>query len=230
MARKDYVTTEEWVRAEHPAITDRRELPKMRREWMGRRVAIRYINARGNSYRRTSMGWKFGVLVTADRDDQIAVREKDGHKANVHYRRVTDVYDLTRRLCATQRRNEFGHSLGTCRESLGHEGDHRDHHGNTWTGREVIIYDGPESLLRGEDFDHVRSPVVGGRDSHTTAQHIWERGDVRVRMTLVGRGPRERATWTAEVWQPGRGVAAVEFTGDNDERQAVEALRERITR
>lgn len=133
MARKDWITTEEWAAAEHPSSRDRRELPKVRREWTGRRVALHYVKSRGHAYRRTSMGWKFGVLVKAERDEHISVKDNKGTVHNVHYTRVVGVYDLSRRLCAAKHIHaEHGYALGNCTKPLGHTGDHLDSRG-TWT-------------------------------------------------------------------------------------------------
>jgi hypothetical protein len=85
--------TEERLNREHHAVA-RPGLPRARREWMGRRVAVRYIVARGTYTRRSSMGWAWGVLVPAERDDQIAVRTKHGVQP-IHYKRVMHVWDLS---------------------------------------------------------------------------------------------------------------------------------------
>lgn len=83
---------------EHPKV-DRRAIPRIKQEWLGRRVAVHYVKVRGHARKRTQMGWAWGELVQAERDDNIAVRTKDGVKA-IHYTRVTSVFDLTRKLPA----------------------------------------------------------------------------------------------------------------------------------
>jgi hypothetical protein len=138
MPRSDYADTETWLETEHPQA-GRPQLFMVRREWMGRRVAIRYIKSRGHQRQRTSMGWKWGTLVPAQRDDNVAVRDKDGNVHSVHYRRITDVYDMTRRLCgAPHYRADLGrYLLGNCKHPLGHNGDHADTKGKTWTDADI---------------------------------------------------------------------------------------------
>lgn len=77
-------------------LNDRRDFPRMRREWTGRRVAVRYIRHRGSYHRHTDIRWAFGTLIQAERDGNIAVRLYDGTTKSVHYRRVTHVFDMTR--------------------------------------------------------------------------------------------------------------------------------------
>lgn len=78
---------------------ERPGLPKARREWNGKRVAVRYVKVRGNSRSRTSMGYVFGTLVTAENSEHVAIRESNGTVRNIHYKRVTSLYlmDGTRR-------------------------------------------------------------------------------------------------------------------------------------
>lgn len=76
---------------------DRRGIPRARAEWMGDRVCVRYIEHRGHQRRKTAIGYKWGTLVEATRDDQIAVDTKYG-RVDIHYRRVTDLWNLSRRI------------------------------------------------------------------------------------------------------------------------------------
>lgn len=70
----------------------RPDLFRVRRDWQGRQVAVRHIVTRGGYHQRTTYGWKFGVLVPADRDDQIAVRLASGAVQPIHYRKVISVW------------------------------------------------------------------------------------------------------------------------------------------
>lgn len=79
----------------HPHV-DRRGLPRIKREWEGEKVAVRYMISRGHAYKRTSIGWKFGTLEKMERDDQIGVRDKDGKLHSIHYTRVTTVFNTQR--------------------------------------------------------------------------------------------------------------------------------------
>lgn len=82
--------------ADRVTFRDRRNLPWMRERWMGERVCIRYIRARGHNYRRTSIGYAFGTLAPGTKPEQIGVETKDGH-VDIHYRRITQVWNLQRR-------------------------------------------------------------------------------------------------------------------------------------
>lgn len=78
---------------------ERPGLPKARREWNGKRVAVHYMKTRGHSRQRTDMRYAFGTLVTAENGEHIAVRESNGTVRNIHYTRVSRLYlmDGTRR-------------------------------------------------------------------------------------------------------------------------------------
>lgn len=85
-----------WERyKDHPLISDRRDLPRMRREWMGDYVCLRYVRARGNYRKHTDIGFYWGFLEPGTRDDQIGIKTRQGHK-DVHYTRVTEVWNLSR--------------------------------------------------------------------------------------------------------------------------------------
>lgn len=88
-----------WTKfATNPLVDDRRQLPRMRREWMGDRVCLRHITGeRGHATRRTRIALVFGTLSPGTRDDQIGVDTKDGH-VDIHYKRVQEVWNLSRRV------------------------------------------------------------------------------------------------------------------------------------
>lgn len=176
MPRSDYATTESWLDAEHPQAS-RPQLFMVRREWMGRRVAVRYIKSRGHEQRRTSMGWKWGVLVPAAKDDCIAVRTSRGDVEQVFYRRITDVYDLTRRLCGAPHHLEGAgrYLLGHCKHPLGHDGDHVDSKGKTWTDADTAAamalaaaVDAERAARREADHqEHLAAPRFKDRQGDT---------------------------------------------------------------
>lgn len=81
----------------HPRISGKWALDK--NLWEGRRVAVRFMRARGNHRRATDMRIMYGTLVlnpTEGRTDQIGVRDASGEVHAIHASRAKDIYDLTR--------------------------------------------------------------------------------------------------------------------------------------
>lgn len=95
-------TQEPRLNAAHPKVSGK--WAKDKGLWDGRRVAVKFLHARGSYKRATDMRVVYGVLSLdsgTGRTDQIAVVDsKTGEKHVIHVSRAKVVWDLTRTLAA----------------------------------------------------------------------------------------------------------------------------------
>lgn len=83
--------------AGHPKV-NRAGVPRIRREWLGDTVCIRYMKARGHAYRRSTFGYLWGTLSQSCEAHLVTVIDHDGKEVPVHYRRVMQVWNLSQSL------------------------------------------------------------------------------------------------------------------------------------
>ncbi len=92
----------------------RTALPRVKTEWVGRRVAVRVVSARGNMRKRTQYQVIVGILIPAPAEavcgncqrtqgstcDHLVCVDEGTYVTRVHYTKVDAVYDLTRKVTA----------------------------------------------------------------------------------------------------------------------------------